>query len=44
MKKVLLGSMILLAAVSFASVSPLDDFYGAYDHTETDLVGGSAAC
>ena len=46
MKKVLLGSMILLAAVSFASAGVAiawTTFYGAYDHTETDLVGGSAA-
>ena len=46
MKKVLLGSMILLAAVSFASAGVAINWtvgYGAYDHTETDLVGGSAA-
>lgn len=46
MKKVLLGSMILLAAVSFASAGVAiawTTIYGAYDHTETDLVLGSNA-
>ena len=46
MKKVLLGSMILLAAVSFASAGVAINwttFYGAYDHNAADLTGGSNA-
>lgn len=46
MKKVLLGSMILLAAVSFASAGVAvawTTFYGAYDHDAVDLSGGSNA-
>ena len=46
MKKVLLGSMILLAAVSFASAGVAiawTTIYGAYDHNAADLTGGSNA-
>ena len=46
MKKVLLGSMILLAAVSFASAGVAINWtvsWGAYDHNAADLTGGSNA-
>ena len=46
MKKVLLGSMILLAAVSFASAGVAVAWtvtWGAYDHNAADLTGGDNA-
>ena len=46
MKKVLLGSMILLAAASFASAGVAVAWtvtWGAYDHNAADLTGGDNA-